>query len=261
MFLDILHRSSSLLLATLSICALFLAIACGGGGDSDSGFTGARTRLQEVVPEAIEFSGDVIVHEGSEDEVNLVISSQLANSPRFHVISDDDAIKDGEFLEEVDGTKFYLTRATYWADISGSTPLFVGSSDRVSVEAYVSFYEDGEPQFSDERFWVVYDYARDRFADELGKDPAGIRVNYKQDWREGYDGIRLQASIGEEQVYLAVLLHSLDSGLGVDDFDEATLDDFALRFAVLDESEEVDDLPDWGFAALAWSGSGSGSGG
>lgn len=251
--LSTLPRSRSLLLFPIVlVCALSLAVACGGNGDGDSGLSGAKTRLQQVIPEATEFTGDVYIREGTEDEVNLVIKSSLENSPRIHVVSDTDAIKGGELQDEIDGTQIYLNSASYWADLSESGPLFVSARELDGLRAYLSFYKDGEPEFSDERFWDVYEYARDRFTAELGPDATLLRVGYVRDWRDGFDGIRLQAWVGEEQVYMAFLMQGLDSTADSDDFDTETVDDFTLRFAVPELSEDIDDLPDWDFAVRAW---------
>jgi hypothetical protein len=247
------RRPSLLVLPALAICALLLAGACGGGGDDGgSGLSGAKTRLQQVIPEATEFTGDVFIRDGTEDEVNLVIKSTLENEPRIHVVSDTDAIKGAELVDEINGTQVYLTSATYWADLSESGPLFASAREIDGLRTYLSFYEDGEPGFSDQRFWDVYEYARDRFTKELGAEATLLRVSYVRDWRDGFDGIRLQAWAGEEQVYMAVLLHGLDTVAASDEFDTETVDDFSLRFAVPELSEEIDDLPAWDFAVRAW---------
>ena len=247
----ILSRRSSLLLPIPSICALLLAVACGGDGE-ESGLSSARASLEQVLPEATEFTGDVFIREDSEDEVNLVIRSSLETDPRIHVVSDDDAIKGAELVDEIDGTQIYLTEATYWADLSESGPLFASARQLDGLAAYLDFYESGEPKFSDERFWDIYDYARDRFAEELGADATLLRLSYVRDWRDGFDGIRLQAWAGEEQVYMAFLLNGLDSTSPVDEFDTETVEDFTKRFAVPELSEDVDDLPDWDFVVQAW---------
>lgn len=247
----ILSRRSSLLLPILPVCALILAVACGGDGE-DSGLSSARTSLERVLPEATEFTGDVFIRQDSEDEVNLVIKSTLETNPRIHVVSDDDAVKDGELVDEIDGTQIYLTEATYWADLSELGPLFAGARELDGLSAYLSFYESGEPKFSDERFWEIYDFARERFAEELGADATLLRVSYIRDWRDGFDGIRLQAWAGEEQVYMAFLLNGRDNTAAVDEFDTETVDEFTKRFAVPELSEDVDDLPDWDFVVRAW---------
>jgi len=247
----ILSRRSSLLLPILSICALLLAVACGGDGD-ESALSSARTSLQQVIPDATEFTGDVFIREDTEDEVNLVIKSSLENTPRLHVISDDDAIKGAELVDEIDGTQVYLTASTYWADLSESGPLFVSAREIDGLRVYLDFYESGEPEFSDERFWDIYDYARDRFAEDLGSDATLLRVSYVRDWQDGFDGIRLQAWAGEEQVYMAFLMNGRDSVDPGDQFDTEIVDDFSVRFAVPELSEVVDDLPDWDFAVRAW---------
>ena len=239
--------------ASLSLL-MTVSSACGGGEPSTGLFGQAESLFSRLLPPATEMSLRLSTLEGnSEVHVDFTISTELASQPRVHVISDEDAIADADFIGEENGFDIYQRSATFWSRLEdGPPPLFAGTPSRQGIDEYLEFFKSGKPDLTADRFWNTIAYAREQFGTSGEFAPTALSMGYVSEWMPGVGGVRLEAISSERRLYVGVLFAAADGASGSQDFEDELLSEFEERFVVPAGAEARPENLDWGYANRIW---------
>lgn len=254
------HTHARPIVSLLAGTCLILALAAACGGDDDDSqaqqyFSRSADAVREFVPDSDSVNLRYLATTpATEEAVDLVIATRLEGKPRMHVISDNDAIQDATELAAYKDVRIYQKLDTFWAELpreEGAIQVFAGTPSLDGLQAYLDFYESGEPELTSERFWDAFAFSEEKITEETGEDPYLLVVDYERAFEGDFSGIRVETTSETYEIAVTILFVSGEAGEATD-FAEDVVMAFKERFAVAPEALEAVENP-FDYPARVWS--------